>query len=118
MKQILNNFLSDKPNVDLRVSIESQPLKRGNTIVLEAIIVSNLTRFDVDWAKDGQNIQKKEKFIGDHSDKLNPTLTICKATLDDKGTFSVRVTNAKGSEQKDIRIEIEGTVIYFLLSPS
>lgn len=92
------------------MSIESQPLKCGNTIVLEARIVSNLARFDVDWKKDGQNIHKKEKFIEDHSEKLNPTLTILKASFDDQGKYSVIVKNAKGREKQDIQIDIKGIV--------
>lgn len=95
------------------MSIESQPLKCGHTIVLEARIVSNLTRFDVDWKKDEQNIQEKEKFIEDHSEKLNPTLTILKATFDDQGKYSVIVNNAKGRGKDDIQINIKGIVIYF-----
>lgn len=100
------------------MSIESQPLKCGNKIVLEAKIVSNLTCSTVVWEKDGQNIDKKEKFIKDHSNKLNPTLTICKATFHDQGKYSVIVANDKDYEKADIQIQIKGIVRYFYYIPT
>lgn len=91
------------------VSFESQPLKHGYTVILEAIIDSKSKRFSVEWKKDEKPIENFDgRILKDHSDKCNPKLELRQVTSGDSGKYSVRVTNCKGSTTEHIQIDIGG----------
>ena len=106
----MNFFISsDIPKLRLIVSFESQPLKYGNTVILEALIDSRSKRLSVEWKKDETNEKDFcERISKDHSDKYHPKLVIRHVTLSDSGKYSVIVSNSKGHATDLTQIEIEG----------
>lgn len=102
-------FFADVPKVRLIVSFESQPLKHGYKVILEAIIDSKSKHFSVEWKKDEIPIENFDgRILKDHSDKCNPKLEIHQVTLADSGNYSVLVTNSKGSTKEHKQIDIAG----------
>lgn len=96
-------FFSDYPTVKLSLSFESQPLKNGNTVILEAKIVSSPFPEDVVWTHNKKEIRKI-----DEADKLNQKLTIHNVSSLDNGEYLVTVKNALGSARDELEIKIEG----------
>lgn len=97
------SFFSDYPTVKLSLSFESQPLKNGNTVILEAKIVSSPFPEDVVWTHNKKEIRKI-----DEADKLNQKLTIHNVSSLDNGEYLVTVKNALGSARDELEIKIEG----------
>lgn len=93
----------------LIVSFESQPLKCGYTVILEAIIDSKSKRLSLEWKKDKNCIKDFDKrILKDYSDKYNPKLVIRHVRLEDSGKYSVIVSNSKGIATDHRQIEIAG----------
>ena len=106
---MINLSFTDPPNVCLGVSYESQPLKCGYTIILEANINSRPSPLRIQWEKNDKELPKDEnKFLIDNVNIPKATLTIFNANIGDKGEYSISVTNALGTKKKKIKIEIKG----------
>ena len=102
-------FYTDKPKVHLEISIQSQPLIYGNTIILEADIDSCPTYETIQWQKNNCILEPDGiKFVKDHSNKQNPKLSIHNADFDDSGTYFIIATNVLGTADDQAEVLIGG----------
>ena len=101
-------LISDTPNVKMRLSFESQPLKCGYTIILEAKIVSCPSLTSVQWTHNQDVIHEDARIRFDYSDQINPKLLIHNASFDDNGNYFIAVTNILGSAEDQLDIIVEG----------
>lgn len=91
------------------ISKQSQSVTYGNTINLEATIVSLPAPVSIQWGKDGDPIQSDSiKFATDRLDDGTNRLSIRYLEFNDSGKYSVLVTNALGSTYKEIDIVVKG----------
>lgn len=102
-------FYTEKPKVHLEISIQSQPLIYGNTIILEADIDSCPTYETIQWQKNNCILESDGiKFVKDHSNKQNPKLSIHNADFDDSGTYFIIATNVLGTADDQAEVLIGG----------
>ena len=93
----------------MKISDESQPLEYGNTIILEACVDSVPSVTNIEWTKDGKNLDLRGiKFSADSTDELHPKLTIDNIEFLDDGQYSIIVSNPLGSDSAHIQITIKG----------
>ena len=101
-------FTSDTPNVKMRLSFESQSLKCGNTIILEAKIESCPSFPTVQWTHNQAVIRENARICFDYSDENNPKLLIHNANVEDNGNYLIAVTNILGSAEDQLHIIVKG----------
>lgn len=81
----------------------------GNTITIEATVDSSPKALNIEWKKNDNTIQSDgRKFIIDESKKAKPRLIIICLDFDDSGNYAISVTNALGSTEKEICINVKG----------
>lgn len=81
----------------------------GNTVTIEAIVDSSPKALNIKWKKNDNTIHSDgKKIIIDESNKAKPTLTILCLDFDDSGNYSISVTNALGSTEEEICINVKG----------
>lgn len=103
----VKKIITDKPLVIFEIASQTQSY--GNTISLEATITSHPLPTNIHWEKDEKEIcSDGRKFVIDNSVKESPKLTIRCLDFEDGGKYTIIVTNALGSTEKDIVINVRG----------
>lgn len=93
----------------MKISDESQPLEYGNTIILEARVDSVPCVTNIEWTKDGKNLDLRGiKFSEDSTDGFNPKLIIDNIEFLEDGQYSIIVSNPLGSDSAHLQINIKG----------
>lgn len=95
--------------VYLDISKQSQLVEYGNTITLEARVISRPTPTFIQWEKDKTIIHSDvKKFVVENSDEQIKKLIIRSFDFEDSGKYKIAVVNSLGSAQDEIDINVTG----------
>lgn len=101
--------MTETPIVTLKIPTQSQSVTYGNTIILEATVDSSPEALNIEWKKNDDTIKSDgRKFIINKSNKAKPTLTIMCLDFDDSGDYAISMTNALGSTNAKICLNVKG----------
>lgn len=105
-------MISETPKVYLDISKQSQSVEYGNTITLEAKVISRPAPSSIQWKKDDTIIHSDvKKFVVENSDEQIKKLTIRSFDFEDSGKYKIAVVNSLGSTQDEIDINVTGNDI-------
>lgn len=107
-------MITAKPMVNLDISKQSQSVEYGNTITLEASIISRPAPTSIEWKKDETVIHSDmKKILIENSDEQVKKLIIRSFDFEDSAKYSITVVNAVGSAQDEFDINVTGNDILY-----
>lgn len=113
---IFVHLFTDKPDVQLKISPQYEPVTYGNTILIEAQVQSLPPLTGIRWDKDKKVIHADNlKYFENKSDGQNPTLTIERVDFNDSGNYGITITNDLGSAEDHRSIQVGGSVFFQVL---
>lgn len=107
-------MITATPMVNLDISEQSQSVEYGNTITLEATIISRPAPTSIEWKKDETIIHSDvKKIVIDNSDEQIKKLIIRSFDFEDIGKYTITVVNALGSAQDEVDMNVTGNDILY-----
>lgn len=110
--RVILKFVTDSPDVDLKILEQSQVVPYGKTVTLQADIKGCSAPFCIWKRETNGNIKtinsRSGKFLVENLDASCQKLTIDNFDFDDKGKYSISVTNSMATVSASLELKPEG----------
>lgn len=110
--RVILKFVTDSPDVDLKILEQSQVVPYGKTVTLQADIKGCSAPFCIWKRETNGNIKtinsRSGKFLVENLDASCQKLTIDNFDFDDKGKYSIYVTNSMATVSASLELNVEG----------